>query len=199
MCEIAPSGVTQLDVAGLSACSSHPQPPGSVIALLGGILCPQIPPVPSPQPQVRPPVKATRANSPPTGSFRPWFFGPHGQPGAPFITMTYRLAFTGGRDYYNFPLVEKIMSGALAKHPDLYVHYGDALGLDRTVKWVSKGMGIPGEQFDAKWTELGKRAGPERNGRMIADVDALVVFSGGPGTADCKMQAVKRGIPAHLV
>lgn len=56
----------------------------------------------------------------------------------------------------------------------------------------------PFERYQADWGGLGLKAGPMRNGRMVADADALAAFHGGKGTADCTEQAKKKPIPIFV-
>lgn len=52
----------------------------------------------------------------------------------------------------------------------------------------------PFERYLADWDKYGRGGGMVRNGEMIKDADALVSFSGGPGTANCTERAKKKGI-----
>lgn len=56
--------------------------------------------------------------------------------------------------------------------------------------------------FVARWRELGRRAGPERNGRLVAwaaeaELRWLLAFPGprSTGTPDCVQQAEDAGVP----
>lgn len=76
---------------------------------------------------------------------------------------------------------------------------GDANGADRWVGiWADK-RGVPCEVFAADWS-TGKRAGPERNQRMVnRRPDAAVRFPGGNGTADCARRCENAGIDVYEV
>ena len=119
---------------------------------------------------------------------------------------------TGGRDF-----CESVTSKGEPRDRDLYmderwalgfaldyispsgVIVGDASGADRWAKiWCDK-RGVPCEAFKADWS-LGKRAGPERNQRMVDKrPDAAVRFPGGRGTADCAARCEKAGIEVFEV
>lgn len=103
-----------------------------------------------------------------------------------------KIAFTGGRDYKDRKMVQFVVD--LLKAADVCSFaVGDCpTGLDRVVREI-----IPATHVDvhhASWTLYGKAAGPIRNRTMLEDdVDVLVVFPGGKGTANCAMQAKEMG------
>lgn len=76
---------------------------------------------------------------------------------------------------------------------------GDADGADRWAKiWCDK-RGVPFREFKADWS-VGKRAGPERNQRMVDKrPNAAVRFPGGRGTADCSARCDRGGIEVYEV
>ena len=55
--------------------------------------------------------------------------------------------------------------------------------------------------YVAQWQELGRAAGPERNGRMIADADVLVALpcKESRGTEDAINKARGKGIPVLIL
>lgn len=90
--------------------------------------------------------------------------------------------------------------------PTLVVVGGDRNAGKRTHRGVDgqahahvKLRGWPGWACYADWDALGKRAGPERNGRMVAKAGAgahLLAFPGerSTGTWDCYEQGVAAGL-----
>jgi len=58
-------------------------------------------------------------------------------------------------------------------------------------------MGFP----QGEWDELGKKAGPLRNQRMLDEgkPDLVVAFPGGGGTKDMVRRAVSAGVAIHEV
>ena len=58
-------------------------------------------------------------------------------------------------------------------------------------------MGFP----QGEWDELGKKAGPLRNQRMLEEgkPELVVAFPGGGGTKDMVRRAVKAGVSVHEV
>jgi len=59
----------------------------------------------------------------------------------------------------------------------------------------------PYELPQGEWDELGKKAGPLRNQRMLDEgkPDLVVAFPGGGGTKDMVRRAVKAGVAIHEV
>lgn len=64
----------------------------------------------------------------------------------------------------------------------------------------SQENGIPEECFAADWSQ-GKKAGPLRNARMLAEgkPDVVVAFPGGRGTEDMVARARAAGVPVREV
>jgi hypothetical protein len=65
-------------------------------------------------------------------------------------------------------------------------------------------MGIAVEAHSADWDRLGNRAGPIRNGEMVAAGAGLCLalhrfLANSRGTKDCIRQAIAAGIPAYLI
>ncbi len=64
--------------------------------------------------------------------------------------------------------------------------------------------GIPREPYEVRqgeWDEIGKKAVPLRNQRMLdeGNPDLVVAFPGGGGTKDMVRRAVKARVPIHGV
>lgn len=104
---------------------------------------------------------------------------------------------TGGRDYNNIEVVFDAIA-ALHAHTEIeYIVHGDAKGADSLADEVAKEIGINRVKFPANWTKHKRSAGPIRNRIMIelVQIDVVLAFPGGEGTADMKHQAQKNGIP----
>lgn len=115
---------------------------------------------------------------------------------------------TGGRDYAGTGLTAEFDRLA----PEIvYIVLGDARGADALAfEWAARERarrsdGLPiRRRHDAHWDRLGRRAGPERNGRMVADAVALrertglrvlcLAAPGDVGTDNCVRQARAAGI-----
>lgn len=122
-----------------------------------------------------------------------------------------RVLVTGGRSYAEATTLERCLREMHAERPfDLLIHGASYHRPDRP-RWAPPievgadffanrwgwANGIATAAFPAQWKTLGPKAGPLRNGRMIAVArpDVLVHFPGGNGTADCMRQAIASGIP----
>jgi hypothetical protein len=79
----------------------------------------------------------------------------------------------------------------------LLVVVGDCpTGVDAITRKACETWGLSCKVYVADWRGEGRRAGPIRNGRMVADgAIRCLAFPGGTGTADCIRQARKAGIP----
>lgn len=103
------------------------------------------------------------------------------------------VCVAGGRDYY------LTLEGALWLHQRLMdlkaeeVINGGARGIDSCADFLSYLWGVKRVVFKAKWDELGKAAGPERNERMADYADAVITFAGGNGTKNMIRQAKEKG------
>lgn len=104
--------------------------------------------------------------------------------------------FTGGRDYKNKDRALQTFISLVSPSDDVFVGCCPT-GLDAMVREHFNNGWEQARVFKANWNELGRAAGPIRNGEMImaAPPDAiLVAFLGGDGTKDCIRQAKKRGL-----
>lgn len=106
-----------------------------------------------------------------------------------------KVIVTGGRDYQDKEMVYRILDQLNAS----FVAVGDCpTGADLfAFEWCIE-RGVPYKLYEAKWTELGRKAGPIRNEEMIVDnLDAkfVVAFKGNKGTAD----TVRRAESANLL
>jgi hypothetical protein len=99
--------------------------------------------------------------------------------------------------------------------PQLYVRVGDADGVDKIIsRWLEQAGGeVPWCQYLADWGNLGKGAGPIRNGQMLRGQSGLDVHTNvltnrllafpqpginwktdKSGTVGCTLEAVKLGV-----
>lgn len=100
-----------------------------------------------------------------------------------------KLIVSGGRDYTNYTLVEKVLNqvyNEMFPKKITAVVQGGAKGADALGKRWAIENGIPYEQFDADWMRYGKAAGVMRNQEMLDESGECVVvaFPGGRGTFD---------------
>jgi len=106
-----------------------------------------------------------------------------------------KLIIAGGRDYLlndddrqwldTIPGVTEVVSGC-------------ATGADKGGEEWARSKGIPVLKFPARWSELGKRAGPARNQLMAEHADAVALFPGGRGTDDMRSRAERIGLDIYV-
>lgn len=157
-----------------------------------------------------PPTALNVDHAPSCKRYKPEARPKHRSPARAILAAPARLIVlvTGGRDYRGTGLAAKLDQLA----PTIvYLVLGDARGADALAfEWATRERarrsdGLPiRRRHDAHWDRLGRRAGPERNGRMVADAVALRERTGLPvlclaapgdiGTADCARQAARAGI-----
>lgn len=104
-----------------------------------------------------------------------------------------RVLVCGGRNYEHAERLFGVLD-SLPQRPTTIVH-GGARGADWLAGRWAYYAEVDVEVYAADWAR-GKRAGPERNQRMIeSKPDLVVAFPGGRGTADMVRRAKAAGIP----
>lgn len=121
-----------------------------------------------------------------------------------------KVLICGGRDFEDYALMRNTLSqfqlekslithvvtGAQRKRGTISHFCGaDWLAIEWALAWEIPFSGIP-----AKWTYEGKSAGPRRNSRMLAqhpDIEWVIHFPGGTGTADMLEAAREKRIPVY--
>jgi len=71
---------------------------------------------------------------------------------------------------------------------------GACSGADAAGETFAYKEGIKVELFPADWIQYGKAAGPIRNKQMAEYADAVILFPGGPGTANMRNLAKEYGL-----
>lgn len=107
----------------------------------------------------------------------------------------------GGRDYGKtlleqddfFTVLHRI---DMERGPIVRVVTGGARGADSLAEYWAKGKNIDTATYPAEWGKYGKKAGPIRNRDMLKneDIQLVVAFPGGDGTADMVHAALTKGI-----
>lgn len=107
-----------------------------------------------------------------------------------------RLLVCGGRDYTDRARVYRVLTAVHEKRGVELVVSGGAQGADFLGEAWAKSQGIPIHVYPAEWARYGSRAGILRNQRMLdeEEIDGVVAFPGGIGTADMVRRAEKAGI-----
>lgn len=116
----------------------------------------------------------------------------------PRRTVSSRVVLvTGGRDYQPNRGDAWWLRGVLDALGTQTVRHGGARGVDEWAGKLAGRLGLQVDEVQAEWGKLGKRAGVERNERMLQpDVVGVVAFPGGKGTQHMVELARAR---SHLV
>jgi hypothetical protein len=96
-----------------------------------------------------------------------------------------RVLVCGGRHYADRDRLYTVLDQLHAKLGFTLVIAGGARGADTLAEEWAKAVSLPCEVYRADWEGLGRKAGPIRNERMLAEdkPDLVVGFPGGRGTA----------------
>ena len=115
-----------------------------------------------------------------------------------------RVLVCGGRDFDDVGLMIGVLDRLHTEKSFTVLIHGNARGADRMADAWACRRGVPREPYElpqGEWDELGKKAGPLRNQRMLDEgkPDLVVAFPGGGGTKDMVRRAVKAGVAIHEV
>jgi hypothetical protein len=101
------------------------------------------------------------------------------------------VCIAGGRNYKFTPADIAWLDELSAEHGFQHVIVGGATGADHEAAkwWRSRNCGDLVWTYEADWKRYGKMAGPERNRRMAAKADMVILFPGGRGTLSMAMAA----------
>lgn len=126
--------------------------------------------------------------------------------------MSHYIITTGGRDADTSVRddIRDVLFLLRGLHgSDLRVMHGAARGVDTWVQEICDELGIRVKAYPADWEGSGKRAGLERNLKMISlacswlaqgHTAQVVAFPGGTGTAHCVTHAEAAGLDvSHIV
>lgn len=108
-----------------------------------------------------------------------------------------KILVCGGRDYRDRDFVFHTLGSVHAAVVVSCVVHGNASGADSLADEWATSEGIEVRAYPANWTLHGRKAGPIRNSQMLAeepDIELVVAFPGGAGTADMVAKAKKKGI-----
>lgn len=124
--------------------------------------------------------------------------------------MTIRLIVTGSRDWDEPDTIGRELLKAWQRlaiqrrdYSGLVLVHGHCpTGADAAADaWGIATRGVTVMRYHAHWDQLGRRAGPERNQRMIADgADGVLAFirNHSRGATGCARLATAAGIPLHV-
>lgn len=109
--------------------------------------------------------------------------------------MGFVLIVCGGRDYNDRAKAFHTLDRIHAKRPIVRIVEGGASGADSIAREWANSHGVECRTFHADWTAHGKAAGPMRNQLMLdSEVDGVLAFPGGRGTADMVSRARSWGV-----
>lgn len=113
----------------------------------------------------------------------------------------FRVIIAGGRDFNNYPLLERTMDYLLSKvNDEVMVVCGKARGADSLGEAYAKRNGYAVAYFPAQWNTYGKLAGYMRNEQMAQNADAVVAFWDGKsrGTEHMIRTAERYGLKVRV-
>ncbi len=108
-----------------------------------------------------------------------------------------KILVCGGRRYSNYQFVNSVLNDLHASRKITCLVHGDATGADALAKNWAVANNVTSKAYPANWNHDGKAAGPIRNQKMLdinTDIEVVVAFDGGTGTADMVRRAKKAGI-----
>jgi YspA, cpYpsA-related SLOG family len=107
-----------------------------------------------------------------------------------------RVLVCGGRDYFDYENVCKVLDQYYTAVGISVIIHGGATGADKSAGDYAEDLHIPCYKFPANWNKYGKAAGPIRNKQMLEEgkPDVVIAFPGGKGTANMIKQAQEAGI-----
>jgi len=116
----------------------------------------------------------------------------------------YTVLVTGGREYNNYSKVCEVLNEVFKKADKPFVLVnGKARGADQlSTLWAgTKGSLVTLREYPANWKRYGPSAGPIRNQQMLdsEDVDLVIAFPGGVGTADMANRALKAKVEVVFI
>lgn len=108
-----------------------------------------------------------------------------------------RIAIVGSRNFQNAELVTSFVRSLPL---ETTIVSGGARGADQWAEQAAKLFGLQTQVFHADWDNLGRRAGPIRNARIVAEADRLVAFWNGRsrGTLNTILSARAAGLPVEI-
>lgn len=105
-----------------------------------------------------------------------------------------KVIIAGGRYFKPKKHHEDLLRALHKEYNFTEIFSGGAKGADEFGEKFASENEIPVRKFPAKWAELGNRAGPIRNWEMAREADAVILFSGGKGTASMRHHAMTREV-----
>lgn len=107
-----------------------------------------------------------------------------------------RVLVCGGRDYMDYNSVYRALDELEVSNGVACVIAGDATGADQFGHIWAVRHGKESKVYKPLWRQLGRKAGPLRNQRMLDEgkPDVVLAFPGGRGTSDMVQRAKRAGV-----
>lgn len=107
-----------------------------------------------------------------------------------------RILVCGGRNYFKRDFVAKTLDGHLRHFGVELIIHGGQSGADTCAEWWARQRDILCLRVPAQWSQLGRKAGPIRNGLMLmlGGPTLVLAFPGGLGTKNMTDQAIAAGV-----
>jgi hypothetical protein len=111
-----------------------------------------------------------------------------------------RIIIAGGRDFDDYPALEKYCDQVILVYCDPEIVSGGARGADRLGEEYAEKRGLPIRRFPADWDAHGRRAGFLRNAQMARYADVLIAFWDGKskGTQHMIGEASRNGLETFI-
>lgn len=115
--------------------------------------------------------------------------------------MTFKVVVAGGRDFNDFPLMERELDYLLQNHTNVTIVSGRAKGADSLGETYAYRRGFNLIAIPADWETYGKSAGYRRNVEMANKADAVVVFWDGVSRGSKHMIDIanEKGLPLRVI
>ena len=106
----------------------------------------------------------------------------------------FKVIVAGGRNFNDYPLLEKTLDKLLQHKTDVQIVSGLARGADSLGIAYAVDKNIPVAKFPANWEEHGTMAGYQRNIEMAEYADACVCFWNGKSRGTKHMIRIARNL-----
>jgi hypothetical protein len=112
------------------------------------------------------------------------------------MSVGLKIIVTGGRDYANAIRVREVLDAIDGNFGIARLAEGGARGADQWAREWAMDRGKDRKTHEAYFSLQGKKAGPIRNSKMLAEEkpDVVVAFPGNEGTADMIEKARRKGV-----
>ena len=120
----------------------------------------------------------------------------------PNIEGQYTILVTGGRNYADTETFNIVLCYIYSKIQFTKIVHGGAQGADTLADLLGHCTNVPRSVYEADWKKYGKAAGMIRNREMLdknEDLDLVVAFPGGKGTAGMIKLSKERNIPVIII